>query len=169
MGNIIKPQNGPIGDFALSGNMILGEDTSISQNNTLTNNTYSGLTINGVAGVSLGFGNLIYLDPSLSRWKLIDANSNTSEAGDATGIIGFCVSNNKSIGDSIVILLNGVIRADSIFPSLIVNNPLYISESPGYITATQPSTANVIIRIIGFSLGTNLVYFNPSNDYVTHI
>lgn len=169
MGHIIKPQNGPLGDFTLTGNLIFGENTSIVQQNLLNNNSYSGLIINGVAGTSLVFGNLIYLDSTSSRWKLTDGNNIFNEEGDSTGIVGICISNNKINGDAIVILLNGIIRADSIFPTLTINSPVYISETPGYITVTQPSTANVIIRVIGFGLSSNLLYFNPSNDYVTHI
>jgi hypothetical protein len=50
------------------------------------------------------------------------------------------------------ILLHGIIRADAAFPSFTVNNPNYVSETAGAVTRTQPTTTDVVIRVVGFAL-----------------
>lgn len=44
---------------------------------------------------------------------------------------------------------------------------LYLSTTPGAITATQPSGTDDVIRIVGFALTDDCIYWNPSPDYVT--
>jgi hypothetical protein len=64
--------------------------------------------------------------------------------------------------------LNGVIRADAAFPAFTINNPIYVSETAGAVTQTQPTTTDVVIRVIGFALTADEMYFNPDNTYITH-
>ncbi len=74
-----------------------------------------------------------------------------------------------SDGAACVILLQGVVRADAAFPTFTVNNQLYVSETAGLVTGTQPTTADVVIKVIGVGITADEMYFNPSMDYVTHI
>ncbi len=129
--------------------------------------TYVGKTIPGTLGGTLAFGDLCYLDPAASTWKAADANSAAAAAGDPRAMIGMCLIAGAS-GAPSLFLLEGTIRADSKFPTFTVNTPIYISETAGLVTGTQPSTADVVIRVLGFAITTHAMYFNPSGDYITH-
>lgn len=129
---------------------------------------FTGITIAGTAGATLAFGDLIYLDPTDSRWELADANAASGADGDARGILGICVLAAASDGSATTILLNGVVRADTAFPALTINAPVYVSETAGDIVVTKPTTTDVVIRSLGFALTADEIYFNPSSDYITH-
>jgi hypothetical protein len=38
----------------------------------------------------------------------------------------------------------------------------------GRMLATAPNSTGDIVRIIGYQYGTDLIYFNPSNDFIIH-
>lgn len=129
---------------------------------------YTGIVRAGTAGATLAFGDLVYLDPTDSRWELADANAAAGADGDSRGILGICVQAAAGDGSATTILLNGVVRADAAFPTMTVNNPMYVSETAGDITGTQPVTTDVVIRVVGFALTADELYFNPDSHYITH-
>ena len=128
---------------------------------------YSGITISGTAGATLAFGDVIVLDVTASKWLLADANSAAAADGDARGLIGMCVLAATDTQTTMV-LLNGTCRADANFPVLTITAPVYLSEVAGDIVVAQPTTTDVVIRVLGFALTADEIYFNPSSDYVTH-
>lgn len=128
---------------------------------------YTGITVTGTAGYTQAFGDLVYKDPTDSRWEAVDANAASGADGDARGVIGMVVVAGTD-GNACTILLNGIIRADAKFPSFTINNPIYASETAGAVTQTQPTTTDVVIRVVGFALTADEMYFNPSPDYITH-
>ncbi|MCP3684640.1 MAG: hypothetical protein GY861_18390 [bacterium] len=129
---------------------------------------YSGITIAGTAGATLAFGDLVYFDPTDSRWELADANAAAAADGDARGILGLVVLAAGSDGDPVTVLLQGVIRADTAFPALTINAPAYVSETAGDIVVTAPSTASNVVRVVGQAFTANELYFNPSSDWIIH-
>lgn len=147
----------------------LAENTSIILDPVLSaDGKYTGITRTGTAGTTLAFGDLCYLDPTDSRWELVDANSAQGADGDARGVVGMCVLAAAGDGSATNILLYGTIRADTAFPAMTVNNQMYVSETAGDITGTQPSTSGVVIRVVGVALTADELLFNPSPDYITH-
>ena len=42
---------------------------------------------------------------------------------------------------------------------------LYLGTSGG-VTEALPTTTGEFVRIVGYAISTNLIYFNPSNDYI---
>lgn len=153
----------------LTGSIILGENTSIQHDPALSaDGKYTGETITGTAGTTLAFGDLIYIDPTDSRWELADANAAAAADGDSRGVLGICVLAAAADGDPTTILLRGFVRADTAFPTFTVNNPVYISETAGDVTGTQPTTTDAVIRIIGSGFTGDVLYFNPENDWITH-
>lgn len=152
----------------LSGVQLLAENASIGLDPSLSaDGTWAGITITATAGYTQAFGDLVYIDPTDSRWEAVDANAAAGADGDARGILGMVVVAGTD-GNSCTILLNGVIRADANFPTFTVNNPIYASETAGDVTQTQPTTTDVVIRVVGFPLTADSMYFNPSPDYITH-
>lgn len=153
----------------LSGAQQLQENASIALDPAgSADGKYTGITITGTAGAALAFGDLIYLDPTDNRWELADANAASGADGDSRGILGICVLAAAGDGSATTILLNGVVRADTAFPSFTINNPIYVSETAGDVTQTQPTTTDVVIRIVGVALTADEMYFNPDQTWITH-
>lgn len=158
-----------VGSIALSGNVVLAENAAILMDPAMSaDGKYNGIIRAGTAGATLAFGDLVYLDPTDSRWELADANAAAGADGDARGVLGICVLAAASDGSATTILLQGIVRADTAFPSMTINNPQYVSETAGDITGTQPTTTDVVIRVVGVALTADELYFNPSYDYITH-
>lgn len=153
----------------MAGDITLGENTSVALDPAgSADGKYSGITVTGTAGAALAFGDLIYLDPTDSRWELADANSAAAADGDARGILGICVLAAAGDGSATKILLHGIVRADTAFPSFTINNPIYVSETAGDVTQTQPTTTDVVIRIVGSALTADEMYFSPDWTWTTH-
>lgn len=154
--------------FTTGGTITLAENTSIALDPAgSADGKYTGITITATAGYTQAFGDLVYLDPTDSRWELADANAAAEADGDSRGILGMVVVAGTD-GAACTILLNGVVRADAKFPAFTVNNPIYVSETAGSVTQTQVTTTDAVIRVIGFAITTDELYFSPSADYITH-
>ena len=152
-----------------AGNIELAENAGLVLDPVLSaDGKYTGITITGTAGATLAFGDLIYLDPTDSRWELADANAAAAADGDARGILGICVLAAAVDGDATAILLHGVVRADTAFPILTVGAPAYVSETAGDVVVAQPTTTDAVIRIVGIATTTDVLFFNPDNIYYTH-
>lgn len=153
----------------MTGDMTLGENTSVALDPVLSaDGKYTGITRTGTAGGALAFGDSVYLDPTDSRWELVDGNIAAGSDGDPRGILGICVLAAAADGDATKILLYGTVRADAVFPTFTINAPVYIGETAGDLVVTQPTTADVVIRVVGFGLTADELFFNPSNEYITH-
>lgn len=160
----------PTSGGTLSGNITLGENTSIALDPAgSADGKYSGTTVTGTAGATLAFGDVVVLDVTDSRWELADANSAAAADGDARAMLGICVLAAAADGSATTILLHGIVRADAAFPALTVGAPVYVGETAGDAVVTQPTTADVLIRVIGHALTADEMFFNPDNSWITHL
>lgn len=151
-----------------SGTQLLQENASVGLDPAgSADGKYSGITVTGTAGYTQAFGDLVYLDPTDSRWEACDANSASGADGDSRGMIGMVVVAGTD-GNACTILLVGIIRADAKFPTFTINNPIYVSETAGAVTQTQPTTTDVVIRIVGAAMTADEMYFNPDFTWTTH-
>lgn len=155
-------------DFSWNNPLTLLENQSLALDPAgSADGKYTGITVTGTAGYTQAFGDLVYLDPTDSRWEAADANSASGADGDARGMLGMIVSAGTD-GNPCTILLTGIIRADAKFPTFTVNNPIYVSETAGAVTQTQPTTTDVVIRIVGAALTADEMYFRPDFTWITH-
>jgi len=160
---------GTLANKTLSGELVMADNSSLAISPTLTSDGYyTGITRTGTAGATLVFGQLVYLDPTDSRWELVDANSAVGADGDARGVLGICVLAAAADGDPTKVLLWGTVRADAAFPDLTINGAVYASEAVGEVTVTQPASMDVVIRVVGFGLTINEMMFCPENSFITH-
>lgn len=147
----------------LTGSITLGENTGIALDPAgSADGKWSGITIAGVAGYAQTFGDLVYLAAADSRWEKTDADAS------ATGgpvLIGMVVVAGAADGSACTILLQGQIRADSAFPALTIGAPVYLGETAGAIQTAIPTGADNVIRVVGFALTADEIYFNPSQDH----
>lgn len=150
----------------MTGSITLGENTSIDLDPAgSADGKYSGICITGTAGAALAFGDLVYLAATDSRWEKTDADSTTT----AYGLIGMCVLAAAGDGSATKILLQGQIRADSKFPTLTIGAAVYLGETAGEVQTTIPTGADNVIRVVGFALTADEMYFNPSQDVQTTV
>jgi hypothetical protein len=141
---------------------VLGE-AGIKLDDTLSaDEKWSGITIAGTLGATIVSGDLCYLNNDDGRWELADAN--LSDGYDKQ--LGICLAGGND-GSATTMLVFGKVRSAA-FPAFTTGSPLYMSETAGDITHTQPTTADACIRLIGFALSADDMLFNPSNDYIIH-
>lgn len=153
--------------FTTGGTITLAENTSVALNPAgSADGKYSGITVTGTGGATIAFGDLVTLDKDDSRWELVDISVAAAATGDARGIIGIAVSTSTD-GNPITVLLHGIIRADAAFPTLTIGAAVYASTT-GDVVVTQPSTTDHVIRVIGYGLTADEMYFFPENDWITH-
>ena len=129
------------------------------------------LTANGAMGDIVKFGSLsgggdtvpggMYYLKQDGTWALTQANA----VGTSTGSIAIAVGTTPSTDG---MCLRGFINPFT-DPGAGRGNPVYMSDTAaGRMLATPPSSGGDIVRIIGYQYGTDLIYFNPSNDYIIH-
>jgi hypothetical protein len=108
---------------------------------------------------TLTAGNLYYLR-SDSTWVLARANSSTT----STGLLAIALGTSATTSG---MLVRGYVRATGY--TATTGAVLYVSSpTSGAITSTAPSAAGDVVRIVGYQLdATNdVIYFNPSNDWI---
>lgn len=161
-----------ITDFALS---ILDDADAGAARSTLgaaaalltvaaTDGTATGPQTNALnAGYASAVGDLVYLDGS-GTWQKTDAN--LSAGYDK--LLGIALEA-KTSGQAMLVALPGsTVYAATAFPTLTIGSPVYMSETAGAITHTKPTTTDAAIRVIGWAVHADKLYFYPSQDYITH-
>lgn len=148
--------------FTTGGTITLAENTSVALDPAgSADGKYSGITMTATGGATIAFGDLLYLDAATSRWKLTDADA--SATGGPVDIAMAVTS--SSDGGALTILRVGNIRADAKFPTLTIGAPVYLGETAGAIQVAIPTGADNVIRVVGFALTADEIYFNPSQDH----
>lgn len=113
---------------------------------------------------SSAVGDLIYLDSS-ATWQKCDANT----LALYNGFLGIALQV-KASGAALTVALPGsFVYAAAAFPTFTVGSPVYMSETPGLVTQTAPTTTDSATRVVGWGINADKMYFNPSPDYLTHI
>ena len=95
-------------------------------------------------------GNAVYLSGS-NTWTAADASAE-STCSDQLGI-RISATN---------VLTHGVYTTSGLTAGAIY----YVSETTGAITATQPTTATSIVRVIGYALSTTELFVDPDKTWV---
>lgn len=90
------------------------------------------------------------------------AYANATSAGAASyGFMGVTTSTSTSTG----LVTRGVVYLNT-DPGGSVGDIVYLSTTNGILTTTAPSTSGNVVRVMGHKIGTNLVYFNPSTNWI---
>lgn len=130
-----------------------------------TDGTASGpTTISFNAGYTTGLGDLVYLDSS-ATWQKTDANSSTTYSG----ILAIVLQASITSGNPVWVALAGsFVYMSAAFPTFTIGGTVYMSETAGAVTQTAPTTTDAAIRVVGFAVHADKMYFCPSPDYITH-
>ena len=101
------------------------------------------------------------------HWNYTDAN--VLESGSAN-LLGIAAGTSAT---STGLTLNGYVRVptDLVEGTFVTGAALYVSEEPGHVDFTAPSSSGEYVRIVGYALdwtsgGDILIYFNPDSTWV---
>ena len=125
-----------------------------------SNQTGNGITVEDVAaGENVGVGEVVYLK-SDGEWWRTDADAEAT----AKGMLGIALET-KTDGVNMKTMLKGFYRDDTAF-GWTAGDVLYLSTAIGNLTATAPSGSGDIVRVVGYAVTDDLIYFNPDGTYV---
>ena len=141
--------------------LAVGKGGALSLNGAPADHTANGpQTTTFNAGYTTVQSDLVYLD-SNSKWLEADADA----AGTSTNLLGIALEV-KDNTEAVNVALPGSFIQDASVYAFTPGVPLYISNTPGAITATKPTGSGDIVRTVGYAVHADMIFFNPSSDYV---
>jgi hypothetical protein len=158
---------------ALSGDATIANDGTVtitSVNPTVVdkivladpaNQDYSGIARSYTYGESIVPGDILYLSGSATVSK---ADANASGKYPAMGLALETASSGSHL-----VLLYGIYRDDSLYSWTPDELPLWLSTTPGALTATQPSATDDAIQPIAYAEHADRVFFRPDITWLTHV
>jgi len=118
---------------------------------------YGELVSIGDVGASPAIGQVRYFTAT-STWGAASA----SVAGvPARNLLGICTN---GAGYNRGMLIRGYYKNTAW--SLTIGSPIYLSTTANTITSTAPSASGNIVRVVGYALASDEIYFNPSQDWI---
>jgi hypothetical protein len=153
------------GNQTVSGQFTAGGSSTFNANGKwyLQGDPTTQLTANGYYGEVVTFGGggsstqySVYYWRNTSSWDLTDADA----AGTSKGLLGMATGSEFNRG----MLLRGYIYNSSW--NWTVGATLYLSTTAGAITETQPTGSADIVRVVGYAISADLIYFNPSQEWI---
>jgi len=133
------------------------DNTNIVLDTDIAANKSSGITIK--IGTTTLVVNKVYRYSALNTWTQTD-NTTAASAG-ASGLLGYA-----SVGG--VASTVGIVTQGVVFDSahgFTVGAILYLTTS-GNLTTTLPTTSAYTVRIMGYALTADEIYFDPDNTYI---
>ena len=103
---------------------------------------------------------LVYLG-SGGKWLEADADA----TGTSINLLGIAMEAKTDTQAMNVALPGSFVRDDTW--SWTPGVPLYVDTTLGAITATKPTGSGDIIRTVGFAVTADVIFFQPSSDYIT--
>ena len=117
-------------------------------------NTYSG-ELSPIQDTELITRSVVYLNPN-GAWKLTNNNLEAKTRPHAGIVI-----------DEQNVMIRGYISGMSSYITT-VGEPLYLEggAQAGELTQTIPTTTGEFVRVMGYAVTSDVIYFNPSNEYI---
>jgi hypothetical protein len=141
------------GNFVAQGTWTLRTDPTTQ---LTTNGYYGELVTFGGTGPSTQYS--VYQWKAGPAWSLTDANT----ASSSRNLLAIAIEAEFSRG----MLLRGYVYNSS-WNWTSIGGELYLSSTTaGAMTQTQPSGSGDIVRVVGYAISADLIYFNPSQDWI---
>jgi hypothetical protein len=145
-GNIDIASNGEI-ELDGNGGMLLNTAPSGNEGNGIIIKLHSSATT---------AGNLYYKSNFAAAWSQADADSD-----GATRMLAVALGSNSGTSG---MLLQGIFRKAS--HGFSAGAPLYVSTTAGEFTTTAPSGSGDYVRVVGYVIDSNHIYFSPGTAWV---
>ncbi len=145
-----------VADNAITGAKIAPVDATPNTDHTANGPQTSTMS----AGYTTTIMDLVYLG-SGNEWLEADADA----TGTSINLLGIALEV-KNDGQPMNVALPGSFVRDDSW-NWTGGVPLYISNTPGAITATKPTGSGDVVRTVGYAVTADVIFFNPSSDYVT--
>lgn len=88
-------------------------------------------------------------------------SSATSVAQISTGLLGMATSTSSSTG----MITKGIVQVAT-DPGGSTGDVVYLGTATGRLSHTPVSTTGNVSRVVGYKLATNVIYFDPSKDWI---
>jgi len=96
-----------------------------------------------------------------AEWVLADADN------AASGNL-LAIAMGSGAADTVGMFLRGMIYVTGGSALTVANagKPVYISTSAGVMTSSIPTASNDYVRILGYNIANNIMWFNPDNSFI---
>jgi len=112
---------------------------------------------------SSAVGDLVYLD-SNGKWQKTDSDALST----TTGLLGIALAVAATDAALLVALPGSIVYATA-FPTMTIGVPMYVGETAGAIQSAIPTGADNAVRVVGFAVHADKLYFLPSSDTSTTV
>ena len=114
----------------------------------------------GSTGVTAG--KIYYLNESegSTSWAVADADNLASSS------YLLAIAMGTGTASSVGMMLRGIIYHSQVNGSDGNGKPVYLSTTGGSLTMTAPSAADDYVRIVGYQLADNKLWFSPDNTHI---
>jgi hypothetical protein len=146
-GNIDITSNGEV-ELDGNGGMLLNTSPSGNEGNGVIIKLHSTATT---------AGNLYYKSNFAAAWS----ETNAASGDGATRMLAVALGSNSGTDG---MLLQGIFRKAS--HGFSAGAPLYVGEVNGEFTTTAPSTGGDYVRVVGYVIDSNTIYFSPGTAWV---
>jgi len=155
--NILTTATGlPLAGGTMTGQII--QQSNINLSIPSADHTATGNVTNAIqAGATIAQSELVFLGTG-GKWLLVDADA----VATCKGMIGIALEA-KSDTQAILVALPGSFVRDDTW-NWTIGDTLYAGETPGTMQNTIPTGADSIIRVIGFAVNADTIFFMPSSD-----
>ena len=141
----------------------VGKGGALSLNGAPADHTANGpQTATFNAGYTTVQSDLVYLSSS-ATWLEADADATGVKS---TSLLAIALEV-KDSGEALNVALPGSFIQDASVYAFTPGVPLYMSATDGAITATKPTGSGDTVRTVGYAVHADMIFFNPSSDYVT--
>lgn len=150
-GNITIDGNIEFGGYNNNGNILVSSQTDLN-NFSSPGESRGDLVRFGGNGNITTAGELVYWDGT--DWQR--ANQTNAASGSLLGVTCGSTANDG-------ILLRGITRVNNTFSA---GDQVLIGSSNGDFTTTLSTTSGNVVRAVGHVINSNVIYFNPSPDFI---
>jgi hypothetical protein len=114
----------------------------------------------GSTSVLAGKAYYLYEEEGTAYWAATDADALTSSS------YLIAIAMGSGTASSVGMLLRGMVHIGSVTASNGAGKPIYLSTNVGQLTATAPSAADDYVRIVGYQVADNKIWFSPDNTHI---
>jgi len=113
------------------------------------------------AGTTVAVMDCVYLGAA-GTWLLADASAEST----SKGMLAMALQA-KTSGQALKVALPGSFVRNDAWTWATPGAPLYLSTTSGAISDNPPAATDEAVRVVAWVVTADVIYFNPSGDYIT--